>query len=273
LIAFATYGLWPRAKPAEHAAYEPLAPSPAPAPAPEPASAVAAPGPLASPAEAPLPSVPPPSAEPRASADEEDVELTGAARAEREEREREGREEGQPSAAPSAPRAAEEPASVASQRPSIATMPAPTPAAPAVRGVLRVTPAPTTVPAEPLVRAQGASPAPVEAVVPPPTAPPAPAAPARVVPRGPTRDAVAIEQVVPKFPARARRLEVTEGTVALEYTVDRTGAVKNAVVISADPPGVFDDAALAAIQRWRYQPKLQDGTPVETRKRFKFTFR
>ncbi len=66
---------------------------------------------------------------------------------------------------------------------------------------------------------------------------------------------------------------MAEGAVDIAYTVDAAGVVRDAVVVSAEPAGVFDEAALNAIQRWRFSPKLQDGKPVPSRKRFKFTFR
>jgi protein TonB len=48
--------------------------------------------------------------------------------------------------------------------------------------------------------------------------------------------------------------------------------VRKPRVVSANPPGVFDDAALRAIEKWRYQPKLDAGRPVESRLRFTFRF-
>jgi protein TonB len=65
---------------------------------------------------------------------------------------------------------------------------------------------------------------------------------------------------------------VTTGVVSIEFTVDRNGAVTNAAVVQADPPGVFDDAALRAIRTWKYRPKLSNGTPVASHQRFRFRF-
>jgi len=96
--------------------------------------------------------------------------------------------------------------------------------------------------------------------------------PASAQPRAPSRGAVAVDQVTPRFPARAHRAGVTSGSVTLEYTVDNAGAVRNPRVVSANPAGVFDDAAMRAIEKWRYQPKLDAGRPVESRLRFTFRF-
>jgi protein TonB len=65
---------------------------------------------------------------------------------------------------------------------------------------------------------------------------------------------------------------ITAGAVTIEYTIDVSGAVKNASVVKADPPGLFDETALREIQKWKYRPRLENGTPVETRQRFTFRF-
>jgi protein TonB len=34
-------------------------------------------------------------------------------------------------------------------------------------------------------------------------------------------------------------------------------------VTASDPRSVFDDAALQAVRKWRYNPKIENGAPVE----------
>lgn len=65
----------------------------------------------------------------------------------------------------------------------------------------------------------------------------------------------------PVYPpaAKAQRLE---GSVVVRYGVSVDGRVINARVDSAQPEGVFEDAALAAVRSWRYNPALKDGKPV-----------
>jgi TonB family protein len=109
------------------------------------------------------------------------------------------------------------------------------------------------------------------AVAPQPSAPPAPRAAASAS-SGVSRPASLIAQTTPRFPARAKRMGITTGAVTIEYTIDVSGAVKNASVVKADPPGLFDDTSLREIQKWKYRPKLENGTPVETRQRFTFRF-
>jgi TonB family protein len=72
--------------------------------------------------------------------------------------------------------------------------------------------------------------------------------------------AVPIEQTPPVYPAE---LQSTQGEVTLKYTIDAGGHVKDAAVIEATPPAIFDAAALAAVNSWRYAPKRIDGQPVE----------
>ncbi|MYF51747.1 MAG: energy transducer TonB, partial [Gammaproteobacteria bacterium] len=41
--------------------------------------------------------------------------------------------------------------------------------------------------------------------------------------------------------------------------------VSDVKVMESDPPRLFDEAALAAMQRWKFRPKIVDGTPVAQR--------
>jgi len=63
-----------------------------------------------------------------------------------------------------------------------------------------------------------------------------------------------------RFPAEARAAGI-EGVVEVRYDVSAQGVVSNAVIVSAEPPDVFDEAALEAVQRWRFQPGRRNGEP------------
>ena len=65
----------------------------------------------------------------------------------------------------------------------------------------------------------------------------------------------------PIYPAEAQA-ERIEGSVVVRYGVSVDGRVINARVESAEPEGVFEDAALTAVRSWRYNPALKDGEPV-----------
>lgn len=78
---------------------------------------------------------------------------------------------------------------------------------------------------------------------------------------GSDRDIVPLVRVDPDYPPRARQQGI-EGYVDVEFTISPAGTVQDPQVIGAQPPQVFDRAALAAIARWRYNPKIENGVPV-----------
>jgi protein TonB len=61
-----------------------------------------------------------------------------------------------------------------------------------------------------------------------------------------------IARVNPEYPFAALHRGV-RGSVLVEYTVDQRGRVVSPRVLEAQPPGVFDGAALRALSRWRYE--------------------
>lgn len=79
---------------------------------------------------------------------------------------------------------------------------------------------------------------------------------------GSDTDVIPLVRIAPEYPPRALR-RGTEGWVQVQFTITATGAVKDAVVVAADPEGLFDEAALRSIARWRYNPKVEGGVAVE----------
>jgi protein TonB len=53
-----------------------------------------------------------------------------------------------------------------------------------------------------------------------------------------------------------------EGWVKVRYDIDSGGNVQNAVVIGAEPRGVFDDSALKNVQSWKFTPRRENGNAV-----------
>ena len=51
------------------------------------------------------------------------------------------------------------------------------------------------------------------------------------------------------------------------------GSVDDAVVISAEPEEIFDDAALTAISKWRFKEKIVNGVAVTQRAVQKLQFK
>ncbi|MGF1607605.1 MAG: energy transducer TonB [Rhodothalassiaceae bacterium] len=68
-------------------------------------------------------------------------------------------------------------------------------------------------------------------------------------------------RVAPMYPLAARMRKV-EGSVIVEFDITAEGHTANAKVVSAEPPGFFEKAALDAIAKWRYRPRMIDGQAV-----------
>ncbi len=94
-------------------------------------------------------------------------------------------------------------------------------------------------------------------VVPPPAAAPEPV----VLPENKLRRTFFM---APAYPTRARERNV-EGWVDLEFTVTKDGATRDPVVRGAEPADTFDRAAIDAVKRWRYEPRVVNGAVVEQR--------
>ncbi|HEY8098947.1 MAG TPA: energy transducer TonB [Methylobacter sp.] len=75
---------------------------------------------------------------------------------------------------------------------------------------------------------------------------------------------IPLERIPPKYPARAADRHI-EGWVKIEFTITTDGSVENAVVVEAEPEDVFDDAALKAINQWRFKEKIVNGVAIEQR--------
>ena len=75
-------------------------------------------------------------------------------------------------------------------------------------------------------------------------------------------DAVPMVRVPPQYPERALQRGV-EGRVLIEFTISRSGAVKDAKVIAYEPSTIFNKAALRAVRQWKYNPKIVNGKAVE----------
>jgi periplasmic protein TonB len=65
---------------------------------------------------------------------------------------------------------------------------------------------------------------------------------------------------LPSYPPIARATH-TEGTVILQAAISTSGTIENLRVVSG--PIMLQQAALAAVQQWRYKPYLLNGQPVE----------
>ena len=81
---------------------------------------------------------------------------------------------------------------------------------------------------------------------------------------GTDRDVVPLVRINPEYPSRAQQRGI-EGWVQVEFTITPAGTVSDQKVVDADPKGLFERAALDAIGRWKYNPKVVDGRAMERR--------
>jgi len=78
---------------------------------------------------------------------------------------------------------------------------------------------------------------------------------------GSDRDIIPLVRINPDYPPRALSRGI-EGWVIVQFTISATGSVKDAKVVDSSNK-LFDEAALKAIGRWRYNPKVEEGVAVE----------
>jgi len=78
---------------------------------------------------------------------------------------------------------------------------------------------------------------------------------------GGDRDVVPLVRIDPQYPPQAKQRRI-EGWVDIEFTIGPAGTVDDPKVIGAYPPAVFEQSALRAVRRWRYNAKMVDGVAV-----------
>lgn len=146
---------------------------------------------------------------------------------------------------------------------------------------------------EALIQQAALSTAVVSIPVPPPAAPPAAAPATAPAPAASAGDAPAsgsaaapkpaesgpvsastlrvVRRVAPEYPQFALDSGVS-GWVEMEFSVAKDGSVRDVKVIESEPGRTFDAAAVAAMRRYRYEPVIRDGEPVEVRARLRMRF-
>jgi TonB family protein len=80
----------------------------------------------------------------------------------------------------------------------------------------------------------------------------------------PASELTRLSFVTAVYPADAQLRQI-EGWVELEYVVDRAGLPRELRVREATPPGRFEQSALAAVAKYRYEPFTRDGQVYERR--------
>jgi protein TonB len=81
---------------------------------------------------------------------------------------------------------------------------------------------------------------------------------------GSDRAEMPLVRVEPVYPPRALAQNI-EGWAVVEFTISAAGTTKDVRAVESQPPGVFDAAVVKAVQSWKYNPKVEGGTPIERR--------
>jgi protein TonB len=84
--------------------------------------------------------------------------------------------------------------------------------------------------------------------------------PQRIAVTGGVTEGLLIRRTTPVYPAIARTAGIS-GTIVLAATISKTGVIENLRVLSG--PMLLRQAAIEAVQNWRYRPYLLNNQPVE----------
>jgi protein TonB len=93
-----------------------------------------------------------------------------------------------------------------------------------------------------------------------PPPPPKPTTPKRIRVGGQVESAKLIFQPKPEYPPLAKMARI-QGTVKLEAIISKDGNIQDLKVLQGHP--LLVKSAIEAVSRWRYQPTLLNGDPVE----------
>src|SRR2546427_6445479 len=82
-----------------------------------------------------------------------------------------------------------------------------------------------------------------------------------------------VKRKVPVYPELARRAKV-QATVELMAVIQPDGTIGDITVIKPTglPQAGFEDAAIKAVKKWRYEPVILHGKPVPVRFKVKVEF-
>jgi TonB family protein len=78
-------------------------------------------------------------------------------------------------------------------------------------------------------------------------------------------------EVPPAYPREAERMGI-KGWVDVEFTIAPDGRTQDVIVRNAEPARTFDQSAVDAIRRWRFEPVMRDGAAVQQRAAMRIRF-
>jgi protein TonB len=70
-----------------------------------------------------------------------------------------------------------------------------------------------------------------------------------------------IVKVAPIYPRRAQTRGIT-GYCIVEYTVTKSGSIRDPQPVDCEPSGVFERASVKAAEKFKYKPRVVDGEPI-----------
>ena len=71
-----------------------------------------------------------------------------------------------------------------------------------------------------------------------------------------------IVKVAPIYPRRAQTRGIT-GYCIVEYTVTKSGSIRDPQPVDCQPSGVFESASVKAALKFKYKPRVVDGEAIE----------
>ena len=77
-----------------------------------------------------------------------------------------------------------------------------------------------------------------------------------------------VDLIYPLIPYQQR----IRGSVQLNIFVNEQGGIDKVVVVEAMPPGLFEKAALQAVEQLKFSPAIKNGLPVKNRKTIEVNF-
>ena len=75
---------------------------------------------------------------------------------------------------------------------------------------------------------------------------------------------VPLTRIPPRYPRNAL-LRGTEGYVSMQLCVDESGSVLSAIVKESRPSTVFNAAAIQAVLKWKFKPRVEGGVAIKQR--------
>jgi TonB family protein len=103
-------------------------------------------------------------------------------------------------------------------------------------------------------------------------APPVPRRPGSPASPPDTQEPRLVQHVAAEYPKDAARKGI-EGSVDVSFTVTSQGKVTDVLVLDAEPSEIFNRSAVAAVRRWKYDPKTINGVPVESHLQLRLQFK